>query len=415
MNARLKVCQILLKEPGLSETFLSGVPRYLDADVTVLHGYVPRVGAAPVLSERLIHRSCRKAYRTFARLPWEHEVTHAYLTALRRYRTDVALAEYGPTGGRALDACVRAKVPLVVRFHGYDATYRGTIEGHAADYRRIFTMANAIVVPALAMKAQLVKLGAPEERVHKVAYGVDCRLFDGTRPDQAPPTVLAVGRFVEKKAPHLTLLAFSRAARALPEARLRFIGDGPLLDACRVLATALGVRRQVEFLGGRSHEEVRQAFRSARVFVQHSVAAPSGDSEGLPNSLLEAGAMGVPVVSTQHAGIPEMIRSGEDGYLVDEHDVDGMAAGLGRLLESPALALQMGTSFRNRVRDQFSMERSMSSLHDVLNRAASRTGPLAPGIQGLASALSRTRSGMRLSEQTASNFPFGYFMVARKD
>jgi glycosyltransferase involved in cell wall biosynthesis len=253
-----------------------------------------------------------------------------------------------------------------VRFHGYDAHRRGVLERHANDYRRLFSGASAVVVASQAMAAQLERLGAPSHLIHLVPCGVDSSLFGGACPEQAPPIVLAVGRFVEKKAPQLTLLAFREAAKGLPDARLRFVGAGHLLDACRDLAVGLGIEHQVVFLGAQSHEVVQREMRSARVFVQHSVVAADGDSEGFGISILEAGATGLSVVATRHDGIPDFVRDGTDGYLVEERDVEAMAAALRRLMDSPGLAGQMGTAFQTRVRQEFSMERTMSRLLGIL-------------------------------------------------
>jgi glycosyltransferase involved in cell wall biosynthesis len=370
MSHRLHVCQVLLKPPELSETFISAVPRYLAANVTVVDSWIPQVGGVPVLSQHLPARVWRRAQRSLARQPWEREITLGYEAAFRRFRADVALAEFGPAGTRVLDACTRQQVPLVVRFHGYDAYFRGTLEEHGEAYRRLFASARAVIAPSHAMVAQLQGLGAPSAKTHCVPYGIDCETFSGACPGQAPSTVLAVGRFVEKKAPHLTLLAFRDATRDLPDARLRFIGDGRLLDACRDLAIAIGIGDRVVFLGAQPPEVVQREMRSARVFAQHSVLASSGDSEGLPVSILEAGAAGLPVVATRHAGIPEMIREGLDGYLVDERDVAGMSAALRKILESADLAQRMGAQFQARVRTEFSIEITMSRLLSVLEMAS---------------------------------------------
>jgi colanic acid/amylovoran biosynthesis glycosyltransferase len=367
----LRVCQVLLKPPEVSETFLVAVPQYLDAEVTVVHSYIPHVGTAPVLSGRLIDRAWRRARRALARLPWDHEITLGYITALRRADAEVALAEFGPAGVRVREACTQTGIPLVVRFHGYDGYSRGAIERHADGYRQLFSSASAFVAPSRAMVTQLERLGAPPDRIHWVPNGADCSLFGGASPAQAPPIVVAVGRFVEKKAPQLTIRAFREAARGLPDARLHFIGEGGLLDTCRQLAITLGIERQVVFLGAQPPEVVQKELRSARVFVQHSVVASDGDSETFPISILEAGATGLPVVATRHAGIPDMVRDRTDGYLVDERDVDGMSDGLRRLLESADLAQRMGTAFQARVRQEFSIQRTMSGLLRVLEAVSS--------------------------------------------
>src|SRR5262249_50305874 len=156
----------------------------------------------------------------------------------------------------------------------------------SADYRTLFQQARAIVAVSTPMREKLIALGARPEIVHCNPCGVDCRLFRSGAPAAAPPTFLAVGRFVDKKAPQLTLLAFAHVHRQRDDARLRMIGNGPLLDACRDLARGLGVESAVTFLGAQPHGVIQEEMRRARAFVQHSVEAPSGDSEGTPTAIL---------------------------------------------------------------------------------------------------------------------------------
>jgi glycosyltransferase involved in cell wall biosynthesis len=216
------------------------------------------------------------------------------------------------------------------------------------------------------MRRKLIGLGAPENKIHYNPYGVDCDTFKVSDPSAAVPVLLAVGRFVDKKAPHLTIRAFAVARKDCPNARLRMIGDGPLLSQCRDLVDRLCLRESVEFLGAQPPEVVRKELRQARAFVQHSVEAASGDSEGLPNTILEAGASGLPVIATRHAGIPEAVVEGETGLLVDEGDVSAMAMGMSQLLLEPQLARRLGHAARQRMVNCFSIERSISGLWQIL-------------------------------------------------
>ena len=237
---------------------------------------------------------------------------------------------------------------------------------HAAVYSDLFRCAAAIVTVSNHMRERLIALGAPAARVHVNYYGVDTRCFAGADPASAEPRFVAVGRFVEKKAPQLTLVAFQRAMREVPDARLTMIGDGPLLAPCRELAWGLGIGHAVKFRGARPPHEVAAAMRSARAFLQHSIRASTGDSEGTPVAVLEAGATGLPVVATRHEGIPEVVREGQTGLLVDERDVDGMAAHIITLARSPDLAAQLGKTARAHVIARFSLEASLARLRDLL-------------------------------------------------
>jgi len=109
--------------------------------------------------------------------------------------------------------------------------------------------------------------------------------------------------------------------------------------------------------------------QKARCFVQHSVVASSGDSEGTPVGILEAGASGLPVVSTRHGGIPDVVIEGETGFLVAENDVDGMAQRMVQMATSPDLAGMLGHRARKHIQDSFSSERSLGRLWSIIESA----------------------------------------------
>ena len=178
---------------------------------------------------------------------------------------------------------------------------------------------------------------------------------------------MAVGRFVEKKAPELTLLAFLKVRQEVPDARLVMIGDGPLRGPCQRICRALGLEEAVALPGAEPPPVVAARLRRARAFVQHSVTALDGDAEGTPVSVLEASACGLPVVATRHAGIKDVVEEGRTGLLVDEGDVEGMARHLLDLARDPALAARLGRAGRERIERHFSMDASIGKLWAVID------------------------------------------------
>lgn len=374
---RLLIAQV--NRPGASSSFLVAHAERLFSDVTVTWGSLGMVlggpRAVPALS------AFGRTLAAFARREraiggWERRTSELSFEALlARVRPDVVLAEFGPTGVRVMRACGRAQVPFVVHFHGFDASERAILTKLGAAYRELFARADAVVGVSQEMMQRLRELGAPDDKLRYNPCGVDIERFFGAAPRSASPTFLSVGRLVEKKAPHLTLRAFASVHAVAPSARLRMIGDGPLLARCTALAKELGVEDAVSFLGARSHEEVQEEMRMARAFVQHSVEAPSGDREGTPVAVLEASATGLPVVATRHAGITDVVIEGVTGLLVDEGDVEGMAAHMRALVESPELASSLGVAGRARVEKHFSMDRSIATLRSILEEAVvSRAG-----------------------------------------
>lgn len=286
---------------------------------------------------------------------------------LGQRKVDVVLAEYGRAGEAMLSICQQAQVPLVVHFHGVDAHHTGTLKKYD-DYRRIIAGASAFVVVSRVMEQQLLRLGAPREKVFYNCYGVDVGTFEAGPVADSPPQLLAVGRFVEKKAPLLTLLAFAKVLETRPDARLVMVGKGPLWEGTRQLARAMGLFDEVEIPGVRTSAEVAQLMRSSRAFVQHSVVTEENDHEGTPLAVLEAMASGLPVIATRHAGIADVVAHEERGLLCDEFDVAGMAHNMLRVLEDAEFAARMGAAGRAYVLEHHRVEDQVGALQGILQQ-----------------------------------------------
>jgi glycosyltransferase involved in cell wall biosynthesis len=347
----------------------------LPAETLVVHGFVPHLRNQPLLSQSFAARAWRKVCRTLLRREWEWEQTSAYLQAFRLFRPAAVLGEFGPVAVRAMTACRLAGVPLIAHFHGVDASEHHLLQWHAKTYPALFEASVAVIAVSRAMEKKLLSLGCPPAKLHYNPYGVDCQAFKGAQPGSAPPVFVAVGRFVDKKAPALTLAAFAKVHQRCAAARLRLIGDGPLYAGCREQAAALGIEAAVTFLGNQPHTAVQEEMRGARAFVQHSIEAPSGDCEGTPVAIIEASATGLPVVSTRHAGIPDVVLDGQTGFLVEERDVEAMAERMLRLAQAPVLAANMGRAAQQRIRTDFTIERSHSRLWSIIEPHLLAAGP----------------------------------------
>jgi colanic acid/amylovoran biosynthesis glycosyltransferase len=366
------VCVINYNKCAYSETFIRAHIERLPAKVKLLYGgWFPTYAESdrPLLSSNVASRIARSVLRRLLRLPPQHFQTKSVRRFLETNKVDAVLTEYGPAGLAVMDVCLAAGVPFVVHFHGYDAYEQETLDRYGLAYQRMFNRAGAVIAVSRDMEQQLLALGAPREKLFYNPYGVDTSLFSGANPASAPPIFVAVGRFADKKAPHLTLLAFKQVLESCPEARLMMIGDGNLWEACKQLGKALRLSASIEFLGPRPHTEVAATMRQARAFVQHSLRTSSGDSEGTPVAVLEAGATGLPVVATRHAGIRDAVIEAETGFLVDEGDVEGMAACMIRLAKDPTLAAKLGSAGRERICVEFPMGKSINSLWHIIERA----------------------------------------------
>lgn len=286
---------------------------------------------------------------------------------LKQKGVQVLLAEYGPVGCAVGHACRMAGVRLYVHFHGYDAS-RLLNHWHVRhSYNWLFQTAKGFIFPSNFLAQQLCdRIGIQRnDRIHVVPCCVQPDEFYAVQPKD-PKLLLAVGRFVPKKAPQETILAFSKLLRQLPDLRLEMIGDGELLPSCKELAQTLDINDHVIFHGSKPHDFVEEKMKSAVLFLQHSVTAPDGDTEGLGVSLLEAMASGAVVVSTKHNGFVETVVNGKTGFLVEEFDVDDMADKCLRLLTDDNMINDMRIKARNRVEQFYSIDMQISSLKKVM-------------------------------------------------
>ena len=287
---------------------------------------------------------------------------------------DVVLAEFGFEAVRVMEACRWSGVPLVVHFRGSDASAQNRIGLLEGRYRRLFTLTSGVVVKSKSMAQRLQALGAEPRQILVSPSGANADLFRGSAPATAPPVLLAVGRFVAKKGPLETIQAFHHCLRRLGNetvAELWMIGDGPLLPDARRYVELHGLSHHVRFEGARSQRDVAACMRSVRAFVQHSQVAPDGDTEGSPVAVMEAQLSGLPVIATRHAGIPEVMLDGITGLLVDEGDVEAMAAAMVRLIQDPELAQSFGEAGRCRVQQHFTVEHHLQDVTELLLRASS--------------------------------------------
>ena len=286
------------------------------------------------------------------------------LALIRRHRPDVVLAEFGFHAVRVMQAAAFAEIPFVVHFRGSDLSAQRRIGVLRGRYRRLVSIASGGVCKSKQMAAKLEQLGMLPSRILISASGANPALFKAGNPALAAPVFLAVGRFVAKKGPLKTIRAFALQ----PIGELWMVGDGPLFEDARRLVQDLQLQARVCFLGVKTQPEVADLMRQVRVFVQHSLIAPDGDSEGNPVSVMEAQLSGLPVVATRHAGIPDVVLDGCTGLLVEEGDVQGMAAAMERLMADPGLAARFGSAGRDRVLAGFTLGHHLQALTGFLQQ-----------------------------------------------
>lgn len=319
----------------------------------------------------------RLGYRAPATLGlWGDVETHkwpVYRARLRRHLVcidpDVVHAQFGPNGVMIAPVAEALDIPLIVTFHGYDISILPRKEKVRQRYLDLFDRANVLIGVSDHNSSRLEALGAPMEKIRTVHNGTRLDRFNYTNPserfDGNSVRLLHVGRLVEKKAPIDLMNAFSLAQDKVGDQvdlRLTVAGNGPLRDQLLRHIEAMGLEREVSYVGGISHEEVQRLMEESHFYVLHSKTASDGDKEGQPLTVIEATATGLPVISTRHSGIPDVVIDGETGYLVAEEDVEAMADRIVHLARHPEKWETMGRAGRDHVEKHFDLAKQVRKL-----------------------------------------------------
>ncbi len=266
---------------------------------------------------------------------------------------------------------------LVVTFHAIDLVEPLRIHGPGY-YDALFREADLLIAVSGHGRDRLLELGAPEERVAIHPYTIDWT----RRPPAALERetgllrILSVGRLVEKKGLDDALAAVGLVAERFPGTRFShvIIGSGPLEGSLRHQASGLPPNVRVDFRGACSLEVVEAEMRRCDLLLLPSRTSRDGDEEGMPNVLLEAMALGIPVVATIHAGTPELIRHGVTGFLAPEGDRVALAACLEEILEDASCAFRVGRAAREYVERHHHPSRTTPRLVRLYRRVLEDSG-----------------------------------------
>ncbi len=295
---------------------------------------------------------------------------YAFKCYLKKHNIQVVLAEYGTTGAQIYSICRQLKIPLIVHFHGSDASTKDVLLKNKNAYQEMFLTAKYIIGVSKVMITKLKQLGVPDNKLIYNTYGPNESFLKINNHHQSKTKLfVSIGRFVDKKAPYYTIIAFSKLLKKHPNAKLIMGGDGPLLATCINLANYLNIKNKVEFPGPLSHNKVKEFMSLATAYVQHSITAINGDMEGTPVGIIEASAAGLPVISTNHAGIPDVIIHNKTGLLCEEHDYNKMAEHMIWIIENPEKAIEMGKEGKINIKNNFSMEKHIQKLNEIVEKA----------------------------------------------
>lgn len=283
---------------------------------------------------------------------------------VERIKPDYIHAEFGRMGVLASHLATPA-LPLVVFMHGFDITAVPRSAAWRRRYGVLWSKGATILTPSEFMRQKVIALGAAPNKVVVQQNGIDLGTWSYSDPAArfaGKVSFLFVGRLVEKKGPRELVAAFARLRELAPEldAELTLCGSGRLEAAVRGDVERLKLGSAVHLRGAVPSAEVREAMAHAHIMVQHSVETADGNMEGLPVSLTEAAASGLPIIATRHSGIPEIVEDGVNGFLVAEHDIEAMAQRMADLARTPERWSDFGRAGRALIEERFGSDAAIA-------------------------------------------------------
>lgn len=364
------------------------------APIAILVKRFPKLSETFILSEILALEELGWSVTIFTLAPPSDDITHPDVARVKANIIELNAAnpaddlasQLRQRGLRHLHAHFAGEPASIARSAAMSAGIGYSISAHAKDIylteakllRRNMQDARFIVT-CTGHNAQHLRGTAPGVPVAKLYHGIDCEKLS---PDQSsccradPPLILSVGRLRSKKGLDILIEACALLQRRSLSFRCEIVGYGPEEDALKQQAAALGLTTHIRFTGKLGHEEVLSRMREASAFALPCRIDADGDRDGIPNVILEAMAMGLPVVSTPVSGVPEIITDGQTGWLVAPEDAVALADRLALIIEQGAQP-EVTEAARVAVRSRFGEGRDIAMLDRLLIGA---TGTGAPGI-----------------------------------
>ena len=312
----------------------------------------------------LIRRGYLKYLRRMPALIYrgEYEITRKILI-----RRDPALMHiyFGNTGVHLLPLVRKWDRPCIVSFHGMDVQNRPKEKGYEQRLRELLQVVPLVLVRSQSIANRLEQLGCNSDKIRMNRTGIPLAGFpfvERSFPADGRWSLVQACRLVPKKGLFTTLEAFRLFRRTYPSAHLTIAGDGPLHEPIKKRIRELQIDGAVTLTGFVDQPRLRLLFERAHLFIHPSYTTEDGNQEGVPNSMLEAMATGLPVVATRHGGIPEAVEDGKQGYLVAEQETARLAAALANLASDPELWRQFGRSASAKVSETFEQSRQVNQL-----------------------------------------------------
>lgn len=303
--------------------------------------------------------------------PWD------IVDQLKLHQPNLVHAYYGHKAITYLPMLREWGGPWVVSFHGVDVSTKLHEKGEESTgtLQEVFQEAELVMARSESLLLRLKELGCPADKLRLNRTPIPMQHLQAsvrTPPPDGEWRIVQACRLIPKKGILTAIKAMEQVLSVWPKAQFRICGTGPQEMKLREAIEQRGLGDRVLLLGWLSQEQLLAEYERAHLFLHPSEVTKDSDQEGIPNSMLEAMATGLPVVATQHGGIPEAVTHGEDGLLVPEKSPDALAAALLALLNDPQTLASLSQRAAASVRERFEAARQVHALEDVYLEAIVR-------------------------------------------
>jgi colanic acid/amylovoran biosynthesis glycosyltransferase len=330
--------------------------------------------AVQLVPKPAMHFLRRFWFRQVRNMPWQISVAElrALVAALQKTDACVLHIYFGQIAVHLLPLIRAWKKPSIVSFHGADVTVDMNKPAYREATLRILQAVKLVLVRSESLRRLVVDLGCDPNKIEVQRTGIPMQQFpflERDFPKNGEWRFVQAGRLIEKKGLPVTLRAFSTFLKQHPSARLTIAGEGPLFPDLQKFTRELRVTDRVSFTGFISQEQLREIYYRSHIFLHPSQTGRDGNQEGIPNSMLEAMATGLPVFATEHGGIPEAVENGASGVLVPERGDEVLARALLNAAQEPGLLSRIARSGAESVRKNFDLQQQAQRLEDIYLRA----------------------------------------------
>ena len=329
-----------------------------------------------VVGKPATHFLRRFWFKQLRQAPWQISTRelNQLLAILEQRNAQLLHIYFGHIAVHLLPLILHRQQPTVVSFHGADVMVDMEKPAHRAATERMLQAVRLVLVRSCSLRDAVIRLGCPENkiRIHRTGIPIaETPFVPRNWPTEGEWRLVQAGRLIEKKGLPTSLGAFHEFASRYPKATFTIAGEGPLQKELETQAHELGIGDKVFFRGFVSQKELRDLFYASHIFLHPSQITPDGNQEGVPNSMLEAMASGLPTFATTHGGIPEAIANDRSGILVAEKDYGALAAKLLELTSAPQRLSEIARAGAVAVAENFDHEAQVRKLEDYYFEALS--------------------------------------------